>query len=432
MFFERHKGGEEAILVYLEKKKSKSQESIQEFEELSSSAGVKNLSTFKVLRHHPSPKYFLSNDKAEELRDLIRLNKADIVIFNHTLSATQEKNLEKIFECRVIDRTRLILDIFAKRARTYEGKLQVELAQLGYMSSRLIRGWLHLERQAGGIGLRGGAGETQLEIDKRLLRIRIEQIKDRLEKVRNQRKESRKSRRRSNVLTVSLVGYTNSGKSSLFNTITGSRVLTANQLFATLDPTIRRIEIDGLGTVVLVDTVGFIRDLPHKLIEAFRSTLEELCESDLLLHVIDISETDYLERIKQVDGVLHTLGTESIPLLKVYNKIDLLKDKRSGVKCDSNETPHLVSISVKEKSGLSLLKKSIAKILNKELFIGCLKIGVSETRLRAKLFSLGAVEKEEYNSGFYLLSVTLSRDIFNKLLMWEKKESSSLLEENHQ
>ena len=285
MFFERHGGGERVILVHLDGQDPEAREDPQEFQELANSAGAETVAFFNVPRHRPTAKTLIGSGKVEELRDLVKAEQADLVIFNHILTPSQERNLERVFECRVIDRTGLILDIFAQRARTHEGKLQVELAQLDHMSTRLVRGWTHLERQGGGIGMRG-PGETQLETDRRLLRVRLRQIKGRLEKVRSQREQSRRGRSRADIPTVSLVGYTNAGKSTLFNNVTKSDVYAADQLFATLDPTLRRLDIDDLGPIVLADTVGFIRHLPHKLVEAFRSTLEAVSYTHLTLPTI--------------------------------------------------------------------------------------------------------------------------------------------------
>ena len=262
----------------------------------------------------------------EEIRDEVNLQEAEVVMFNHILSPSQERNLEQELECRVLDRTGLILDIFAQRARTHEGKLQVELAQLQHVATRLVRGWTHLERQKGGIGLRG-PGETQLETDRRLLRMRIKSITARLEKVRKQRDQGRRSRKRQEIPTVSLVGYTNAGKSTLFNYITDSGVYAADQLFATLDPTLRRLELENVGPVVLADTVGFIAHLPHKLVEAFKATLEETLSADLLLHVIDAASDEREDNIYQVHEVLQEIGADEIPRLEIYNKLDLLEQK---------------------------------------------------------------------------------------------------------
>src|SRR3990167_8864484 len=303
-FIDRYTGGERTVLVHIEFYQQTHPGALAEFEELARSAGSDILSVVTGKRMKPGSKYFVGTGKAEEIKNAVREFQADLVIFDHELTPAQERNLEKLLMSRVIDRTGLILDIFAQRARTFEGKLQVELAQLNHLSTRLVRGWGHLERQRGGIGLRGPV-ETQLETDRRLLRVRIRQIKQKLEKVRSQREQARRGRKRADIPSVSLVGYTNAGKSTLFNALTESDVYAADQLFATLDPTLRRLELDDLGPVVLADTVGFIRHLPHKLVEAFRATLEESSNSDLLLHVIDSHEP---ERDQQIEQVLAVLG----------------------------------------------------------------------------------------------------------------------------
>ena len=294
-YFERHQGGERAILVSVSVNMLNNLDD-EEFRLLAKSAGAEILSHLTAQRIKPDPKLFVGSGKAEEIAALVAELEAELVIFDHSLSPAQERNLERILKCRVIDRTGLILDIFAQRARTHEGKLQVELAQLEHLSSRLVRGWTHLERQKGGIGLRG-PGESQLETDRRLLRIRMGQLKDKLEKVRQTRSQGRAARQKAAIPTVSLVGYTNAGKSTLFNILSESEVYAADQLFATLDPTLRRLNWDGIGALVLADTVGFVRDLPHSLVESFKATLEETLEATLLLHVIDASSPDMLEQI---------------------------------------------------------------------------------------------------------------------------------------
>lgn len=362
MFFERHGGGERALLVHLEGQNPEAREDPQEFQELALSAGADIVSLVTVSRHQPSAKYLIGTGKVEELHDLVHAEQVDLVIFNHTLTPSQERNLERVFECRVLDRTGLILDIFAQRARTHEGKLQVELAQLEHMSTRLVRGWTHLERQKGGIGLRG-PGETQLETDRRLLRVRIRQIKSRLEKVRSQREQARRGRKRADIPSVSLVGYTNAGKSTLFNALTASEVYAADQLFATLDPTLRRLELNDLGPIVLADTVGFIRHLPHKLVEAFRATLEESSNSDLLLHVIDAHEPERMEQIEQVLAVLGEIGAEGLPILEVYNKLDLLEDVEPQIQRNADGKPERVWVSARDGRGLELVGQAIAELL---------------------------------------------------------------------
>ena len=290
LFFERPDVGERAVLVHLKLNSESEPEDPREFEELVISAGGDPVEFLTGSRQSPHAKFFVGTGKLQEIGSLVRSHDAEIVIFNHNLSPSQERNLEAELKCRVLDRTGLILDIFAQRARTHEGKLQVELAQLQHLSSRLVRGWTHLDREKGGIGMRG-PGETQLESDRRMVRERIQTIKKRLEKVRKQRGQSRRSRDRAEIPTVSLVGYTNAGKSTLFNRMTGSDVFAADQLFATLDPTMRRLDLAELGPVIFADTVGFISHLPHRLVDAFRATLEEAASATLLLHIVDAAAT---------------------------------------------------------------------------------------------------------------------------------------------
>jgi GTP-binding protein HflX len=430
LFFERHSGGERAILVHLDGQDPEAREDPQEFRELALSAGADIVSFVNVPRHRPTAKYLVGSGKVEELRDLVKTEKSDIVIFNHVLTPSQERNLERVFECRVLDRTGLILDIFAQRARTHEGKLQVELAQLEHMSTRLVRGWTHLERQGGGIGLRG-PGETQLETDRRLLRVRLRQIKGRLEKVRSQRDQARRGRTRADIPTVSIVGYTNAGKSTLFNAVTDSDVYAADQLFATLDPTLRRLEINDLGPIVLADTVGFIRHLPHKLVEAFRATLEESSNSDLLLHVIDSHEPDRLEQIEQVMVVLGEIGAQDLPMLEVYNKLDLLEGVEPQIQRDADGKPQRVWVSARDGRGLDLLKQAIAEVLGNDLFVGTLRLTQQFARLRAQFFKLGAVQSEEHDEeGQSLLAVRLPRVEFNRLVSREGLQPLEFIEQH--
>ncbi|MBD9482725.1 GTPase HflX [Pseudomonas sp. PDM14] len=425
MFFERHGGGERAILVHLEGQNPEAREDPQEFRELALSAGADMAAFVNVSRHQPTAKYLVGSGKVEELRDLVKSEAADLVIFNHTLTPSQERNLERAFECRVLDRTGLILDIFAQRARTHEGKLQVELAQLDHMSTRLVRGWTHLERQKGGIGLRG-PGETQLETDRRLLRVRIRQIKQRLEKVRSQREQARRGRKRADIPSVSLVGYTNAGKSTLFNALTTSEVYAADQLFATLDPTLRRLELDDFGPVVLADTVGFIRHLPHKLVEAFRATLEESSNSDLLLHVIDSHEPERDQQIEQVMAVLGEIGANELPMLEVYNKIDLVDGVEPQIQRDADGKPQRVWLSAREGKGLDLLRQAVAELLGDDLFVGTLRLSQKLGRLRAQFFELNAVQSEAHDeAGDILLAIRLPRVELNRLVSragWQPQE----------
>ena len=371
MFFELHSGGERAVLVQIAIDGGANEPDLGEFIELVRSAGGEPAAVVRGSRRSPTAKYFVGEGKLEEIAEEVANAEAELVVFNHALSPSQERNLEAYLKCRVIARTGLILDIFAQRARTHEGKLQVELAQLKHISTRLIRGWTHLERQKGGIGLRG-PGETQLETDRRLLRARVSTIESRLDKVRQQRAQNRRARQRAEVPLVSLVGYTNAGKSTLFNTWSESGVYAADQLFATLDPTLARVEIEGLGGVIIADTVGFIADLPHTLVEAFRATLEETLNASLLIHVIDV-----------------------IPQLIVYNKIDLL-EREPRITRDSEGRPDTVSVSAKTGAGLDLLRDAIGERLAGQFFTGFVELSPMQGKLRAALYELGAIQSEEW------------------------------------
>ncbi|WP_226687332.1 ribosome rescue GTPase HflX [Stutzerimonas stutzeri] len=430
MFFERPGGGERAILVHLDGQDPAAREDPQEFQELARSAGAEAVGFVNVARHQPSAKFLIGSGKVEELHDLVKDGEAELVIFNHTLTPSQERNLERALECRVLDRTGLILDIFAQRARTHEGKLQVELAQLEHMSTRLVRGWTHLERQKGGIGLRG-PGETQLETDRRLLRVRIRQIKQRLEKVRGQREQARRGRRRADIPSVSLVGYTNAGKSTLFNALTESDVYAANQLFATLDPTLRRLELDDVGPVVLADTVGFIRHLPHKLVESFRATLEESSNADLLLHVIDAHEPERDQQIEQVLAVLGEIGANELPMLEVYNKVDLMEGIEPQIQRDADGRPQRVWVSARDGLGLDLVCQAIAELLGNDLFVGTLRLPQRLGRLRAQFFELSAVQRETHDDeGGSLLEVRLPRIELNRLISREGLRVDEFIEQH--
>ncbi|MCD1637601.1 GTPase HflX [Pseudomonas stutzeri] len=430
MFFERPGGGERAILVHLDGQDPAAREDPQEFQELARSAGAEAVGFVNVSRHQPSAKFLIGSGKVEELHDLVKDGEVELVIFNHTLTPSQERNLERALECRVLDRTGLILDIFAQRARTHEGKLQVELAQLEHMSTRLVRGWTHLERQKGGIGLRG-PGETQLETDRRLLRVRIRQIKQRLEKVRGQREQARRGRRRADIPSVSLVGYTNAGKSTLFNALTESEVYAANQLFATLDPTLRRLELEDVGPVILADTVGFIRHLPHKLVESFRATLEESSNADLLLHVIDAHEPERDQQIEQVLAVLGEIGANELPMLEVYNKLDLLEGIEPQIQRDADGKPQRVWVSARDGLGLDLLRQAVAELLGDDLFVGTLRLPQRLGRLRAQFFELGAVQRETHDEeGGSLLEVRLPRVELNRVISREGLRVDEFIEQH--
>lgn len=393
--FERPDVGERAVVVHLEFSSHNESEDLGEFVELVRSADVDAVETVTGSRNQPSPRLFVGEGKLDEIRSAIQASEADVVLFNHALSPSQERNLERELKCRVLDRTGVILDIFAQRARTHEGKLQVELAQLDHMATRLVRGWTHLERQKGGIGLRG-PGETQLETDRRLLRARIKAIHKRLDKVRRQREQGRRARKRVDIPTVSLVGYTNAGKSTLFNRITTAHVYAADQLFATLDPTLRRLELPDVGPVVLADTVGFIRHLPHKLVEAFRATLEETTEASLLLHIIDCADERRDENIEQVEDVLLEIGADEVPVLQVYNKIDLLDDFRPRVDRNEEGVPVRVWVSAVTGEGIDTLFDAVVERLAEDVLSLSLLLGPHDGKLRALLHEAGGVVSEEY------------------------------------
>lgn len=417
-FFDRPVGGERAILVHLDMRDERQEEDLEEFCLLADSAGVQNIAVVRGSRQRPDPKFFVGSGKVDEIRQLVQEHEADVVLFDHALSPGQERNLERELQCRVIDRTGLILDIFAQRARTYEGNLQVELAQLQHLASRLVRGWTHLERQGGGIGLRG-PGETQLETDRRLLKKRLVNLEEKLEKVRQVRAQGRAARQKSAVPTISLVGYTNAGKSTLFNRLTQAGVYEANQLFATLDPTLRRVDLDNYGPVVLADTVGFIRHLPHKLVNAFRATLEETVEADLLLHVVDCASTERDRQIASVDEVLGEVGATA-PVLLVYNKLDLLDGREPRIDRDDLGQPVAVWLSARENAGLDLLLTAIAERMAPNRFDGWLRLSAAQGRLRAKLFASGGLLAEEMSEdGGSQIHLRLPRDDLDQMLRRE-------------
>ncbi len=407
--FDRYEGGEQAVLVHVNFSSENDREDLDELGLLVSSAGVSTLAVVTTSRHSPDAKYYVGSGKAEEIASTVQAEGADIVIFNHALSPSQERNLEALFKCRVLDRTGLILDIFAQRARTHEGKLQVELAQLRHISTRLIRGWTHLERQKGGIGLRG-PGETQLETDRRLLRGRITHILGRLEKVSKQREQGRRSRKKAEVPTVSLVGYTNAGKSTLFNALTQADVYAADQLFATLDPTLRKIEIDDVGETILADTVGFIRHLPHDLVAAFKATLTETREADLQLHVIDVADPRRSDNIFQVNEVLAEIDADDIPQLLVFNKIDLLDDAEPHIERNDEGKPISVWLTAQKAQGLELLLQAISEILGLVMWDATLVLPPSEGKLRAELYQLNGVTEESVDEeGQFVLQTRISK-----------------------
>ncbi len=404
--FERSRKGEHALLIQPYSGGPPDEGAMEEFTDLARSAGASIATLIPARIDRPNPSTLIGSGKLEEVKAAADATEADLVLVNFALSPGQERNLEKFLQRRVLDRTGLILDIFAQRARSHEGKLQVELAQLKHMATRLVRGWTHLERQRGGsIGLRG-PGETQLETDRRLLQKRVEQLQKRLEKVEVQRTQMRRARVRSELPRVALVGYTNAGKSTLFNTLTGAEAYAADQLFATLDPTVRRIELPG-GGVVLADTVGFVRDLPHELVAAFRSTLSEAREADLLLHVIDAADPQREERIGQVDEVLQAIGAGDIPQLLVYNKIDRI-DGAQPRHDTPNESHERVWLSARDGQGIDLLKGVLAQRLGFQRVRGRLDLPAHSGRLRSRLHALGAVLAEDHDEHGWHVTIDLA------------------------
>ena len=392
-YIEQHQDSNRAILVSVSVQLLDDLD-VEEFRLLAQSAGAEILEHITAQRIKPDPKLFIGSGKAEEIAELAKALEADLVIFDHALSPSQERNLERVMQCRVIDRTRLILDIFAQRARTHEGKLQVELAQLDYLSSRLVGSGISLDSQKGGIGLRG-PGETQLETDRRLLRLRIGQLKDKLEKVRQTRIQGRAARQKAAIPTVSLVGYTNAGKSTLFNILARSDVYAADQLFATLDPTLRRLNWDGIGALVLADTVGFVRNLAHALVESFKATLEETLEATLLLHVIDSSSPDIMEQIEAVEKVLKEIGVD-VPVLRVYNKIDVSGEDAKIVYAKPH-VPDRVYVSAHSKQGLNLLRQAVQECLMGQLQSFELVLKPEYGKLRTQLYALNVIQTENYD-----------------------------------
>jgi GTP-binding protein HflX len=413
--FERPQSGERAILVHASKDGAPDKSEIEEFAELARSAGAVIADELVSARRRPDPRYFIGKGKLDEVRASLEEHCAELVISSAALSPSQERNLERQLQCRVLDRAGLILDIFAQRARSFEGQLQVELAQLGHLSTRLVRGWTHLERQKGGIGLRG-PGETQLETDRRLIGARIRQLRARLEQVDARRTMNRRNRVRAEVPTVALVGYTNAGKSTLFNALTNADVYVKDQLFATLDPTVRRLTLPGGERVVLADTVGFIRDLPHELIAAFRSTLQEAREADLILHLIDASDPDRWQRVRQVNSVLKQLDADRVPQIRVYNKIDKL-DRLPRVANNQRGEGRAVWLSAATGDGIPNLLDAIGSRLQSKTMRGAIRLQSTQGRQRAKLFEIGAVLSEEVSDdGSWILQLKMAeRDLLRFL-----------------
>jgi GTP-binding protein HflX len=415
-----------ALIVQVDFNKSSQDEAFSEFAQLVESSGLEIVDSIRAPRSNPDAQLFIGSGKADEIAQAAEQFAADVIIFNHSLTPAQERNLEKHISVRVIDRIGLILDIFAQRARSYEGKLQVELAQLQHLSTRLIRGWTHLERQKGGIGLRG-PGETQLETDRRLIGMRIKLIKQRLQKVHKQRHLSRQQRKKNDIPVVSLVGYTNAGKSTLFNYLTGAKVHAANQLFATLDPTLRRIETAAGRNIILTDTVGFIRDLPHELVESFQATLDEVREADLLIHVIDVDHDQRQQRIDDVNQVITMIGATDVPQLEVYNKIDNYPELQPRIELADNDLNTRIWLSSHTGEGVDFLKEEIARQINQNRQAHFLDLPVTAGQLRAKLFDMGAVRHDDVNEeGGWTMEVELEEFRLHKLCEEARLDISQL------
>ncbi len=425
--------GERTVLVNVELTSNRQQSNgVDEFRQLALSSGLNIVQTITVKRNSAEAKFFIGTGKVEELASIVSINEVDLVIFSLQLSPTQERNLEKTLKCQVMDRTGLILDIFALRAKSFEGKLQVELAQLRHLSTRLVRGWTHLERQKGGIGLRG-PGETQLETDKRLISKRIKYLGKRLEKVHKQHDLGRKSRRKKDLPMISLAGYTNAGKSTLFNRLTNSHVYADDKLFATLDSTIRRVILPAAGEAVVADTVGFIQDLPHELVAAFKSTLEETRQANVLLHVVDASDDDNGDKIEQVEDIIEQIGAQEIPSIIVMNKIDEMSDFHPRVDKDYSGNIYRVWLSAHTGVGIDLLYQALSERLSGMMTCAGIQLDVQSAYIRSEIHKVGFIQKEKMNEfGQWLLEINVTRHYLKRLLgkqgvslLWEQKSQQS-------
>ena len=425
--------GERTILVHVELTSgNQSTGSIDEFKQLADSSGLNIVKTLTIKRSFTKAQYFIGTGKVDELAMLVDENEIEIVIFSLQLSPSQERNLEKALECQVMDRTGLILDIFALRANSFEGKLQVELAQLKHLSTRLVRGWTHLERQKGGIGLRG-PGETQLETDKRLISIRIKNINKRLLKVHKQHDLGRKSRVKNQLPMISLAGYTNAGKSTLFNLLTKAQVYADDKLFATLDSTIRRVMLPASGEAVIADTVGFIQDLPHELIEAFKSTLEETRQANVLLHVVDASDQNSRDKIEQVEKIIEQIDAKEIPTIIVMNKIDGMNDFLPRIDKDNDGKIYRVWLSAQTGDGVELLYEALSQSLSGMMTSASIKLDVQSAYIRSEIHKVGFIKKEIMNEfGQWLLEINVTSHYLERLLdkqgvslLWKQKSQQS-------